>query len=161
GNYRLSYQGEQSSTVFGLGYQDKEFGAQGFYAPAANRANETTVQRHAYLTHDLQFGNGQRVDDAVNYRQHDDTSFYLNLSTSEHQTSPLQTRLRYRPNQSLALGYEHNRESIESTCIAGNEHERDYSSVFAYGQRDFGAVQLAGSLSYLDYDSGDQYALPV
>src|SRR5690606_14712771 len=28
GNFRLSYQGEQHSTVFGLGYQDKEFGAQ-------------------------------------------------------------------------------------------------------------------------------------
>lgn len=161
GNYRLSYQGGQQSTVLGLGYLDKEFGAQGFYGPAQNRANESTRQRHAYLTHDYRFGAGQGVDVAVNYRQHDDFFSYLAYTPSDHQTTSWQGRLRYRLSDALALGLEHNDDQIESTSIVGNEHQRDFSSAFVYGQYDLGPLQLAGSLSYLLYSSDEQYTLPV
>ncbi len=78
-----------------------------------------------------------------------------------HQTNAWQSRLRFRLNESLALGYEFNQEDIDSTSTLGDRHKREYGSAFAFGQYDFGAVQLAGSLSYLDYDGGDSYTLPV
>src|SRR5690606_26256291 len=153
--------GQQHSTVLGLGYVDKAFGAQGFYGPASARANEHTIQRHAYLTHDVRLNGGQGVDVALNYRQHDDRFYYLSYAPSAHQTDALQARLRYRLNNQLALGYEHNREEIDSTSVTGNQHQRNYDSAFVYGHYDAGPVQLAGSLSYLTYDDGDSYSLPV
>ncbi|MCD8521497.1 MAG: TonB-dependent receptor [Saccharospirillaceae bacterium] len=161
GNYRLVHQNDAHTTVLGLGYLDRGFGAQGFYAGADKRANENTIQRHAYLTHEQRYSAGRSVDVAVNWRQHDDEFFYLTYSPSVHQTNAWQSRLRFRLNESLALGYEFNQEDIESTSIVGARHEREYGSAFAFGQYDFGGVQLAGSLSYLDYDGGDSYTLPV
>ena len=161
GNYRLVHQNDAHTTVAGLGYLDKGFGAQGFYAGADKRANENTIQRHAYLTHEQRYSGGRSVDVAVNWRQHDDEFFYLTYAPSVHQTNAWQSRLRFRLNESLALGYEFNQEDIESTSTLGDRHEREYGSAFAFGQFDFGAVQLAGSLSYLDYDGGDSYTLPV
>lgn len=161
GNYRLVHQNDAHTTVAGVGYLDKGFGAQGFYAGADKRANENTIQRHAYLTHEQRYSGGRSVDVAVNWRQHDDEFFYLTYAPSVHQTNAWQSRLRFRLNESLALGYEFNQEDIESTSTLGDRHEREYGSAFAFGQFDFGAVQLAGSLSYLDYDGGDSYTLPV
>lgn len=161
GNYRLSYQGQQHSTVLGLGYVDKAFGAQGFYGPASARANEQTIQRHAYLTHDVRLNSGQGVDVALNYRQLEDRFYYLSYAPSVNQTDALQARLRYRLSQQLALGYEHNREEIDSTSVTGNQRQRNYDSAFVYGQYDVGPIQLAGSWSYLTYDDGDSYSLPV
>lgn len=161
GNYRLVHQNDAHTTVFGLGYLDRGFGAQGFYAGADKRANENTIQRHAYLTHEQRYSAGRSVDIAVNWRQHDDEFFYLTYAPSVHQTNAWQSRLRFRLNESLALGYEFNQEDIDSTSTLGDRHEREYGSAFAFAQYDFGAVQLAGSLSYLDYDGGDSYTLPV
>ncbi|MCA6062317.1 TonB-dependent receptor plug domain-containing protein [Thalassolituus marinus] len=161
GNYRLVHQNDSHTTVLGLGYMDKGFGAQGFYAGADKRANENTIQRHVYFTHDQRFDNDLRADIAINWRQHDDEFFYLNYAPSEHQTNAWQTRLRLRLANDFALGYEHNQEDIDSTSVTDNRHKRDYSSVFAYGQHDLGVLQLAGSLSYLNYDDGDSYTLPV
>ncbi|MCA6061049.1 TonB-dependent receptor [Thalassolituus sp. ST750PaO-4] len=161
GNYRLVHQNNAHTTVLGLGYLDRDFGTQGFYTPPNLRTNESTIQRHAYLTHEQRYSAGRSVDVAVNWRQHDDEFYYLNYAPSVHQTNALQSRLRFRLNESLALGYEFNQEDIDSTSTQGDRHEREYSSAFAFGQYDFGAVQLAGSLSYLDYDGGDSYTLPV
>ncbi|WP_286719832.1 TonB-dependent receptor plug domain-containing protein, partial [Thalassolituus sp. UBA2009] len=113
------------------------------------------------LTHEQRYSTGRSVDVAVNWRQHDDEFYYLNYAPSVHQTNAWQSRLRFRLNESLALGYEFNQEDIDSTSTLGDRHKREYGSAFAFGQYDFGAVQLAGSLSYLDYDGGDSYTLPV
>lgn len=161
GNYRLVHQNNAHTTVLGLGYLDRDFGTQGFYTPPNLRTNESTIQRHAYLTHEQRYSAGRSVDVAVNWRQHDDEFYYLNYAPSVHQTNALQSRLRFRLNESLALGYEFNQEDIDSTSTLGDRHKREYGSAFAFGQYDFGAVQLAGSLSYLDYDGGDNYTLPV
>lgn len=161
GNYRLVHQNDSHTTVLGLGYMDKGFGAQGFYAGADKRANENTIQRHVYFTHDQRFDNDLSADIAINWRQHDDEFFYLNYAPSEHQTNAWQTRLRLRLANNFALGYEHNQEDIDSSSITDNRHKREYSSLFAYGQHDLGVLQLAGSLSYLNYDDGDSYTLPV
>lgn len=161
GNYRLSHQAEQHSTVFGVGYLDKQFGTQGFYGPATARANEVSIQRHAYVTHDHRVTAQQSIDVAINYRQHDDRFYYLSFAPSEHQTNALQTRLRYRLSDAMALGYEQNQESIESNSIAGSKHKRDYDSVFFYGHYDLNSAQLAGSVSYLTYSDSQSYVLPV
>ncbi|WP_430462502.1 TonB-dependent receptor plug domain-containing protein [Thalassolituus sp. LLYu03] len=161
GNYRLVHHNESHTTMLGLGYMDKGFGAQGFYAGADKRANENTIQRHAYLTHEQKLNAEQKVDVAVNWRQHDDEFFYLTYTPSVHQTNALQGRIRFHASNELSLGYEYNQEDIESTSIVGNKHDRSYNSLFVYGQKDLGAVQLAGSVSYLTYDGGDSYTLPV
>ncbi|MBE0484125.1 MAG: TonB-dependent receptor [Bacterioplanes sp.] len=161
GNYRLSHQAEQHSTVFGVGYLDKQFGTQGFYGPATARANEVSIQRHAYVTHDHRVTAQQSIDVAINYRQHDDRFYYLSDAPSEHQTNALQTRLRYRLSDAVAIGYERNQERIESNRIVGNKHKRDYNSVFFYGHHDFERAQLAGSVSYLTYSDSQSYVLPV
>lgn len=161
GNYRLNHQTEQHSTVLGLGYLDKQFGTQGFYGPATARANEVSIQRHAYVTHEYRMANQQTVDAAINVRQHDDRFYYLSFAPSKHQTSALQTRLRYRLSDAMAFGYEHNQESIESNSIAGSKHKRDYDSVFFYGHYDLSTAQLAGSVSYLTYSDSQSYVLPV
>ena len=165
GNYRMSYQADRYNTVLGVGYLDKDFGAQGFFgtSPAARDipSSENSIQRHAYVTHDHTVVNDQSVDLAISYRQHTDRFFYPGFAPFEHETNALQARIRYRLGESLVAGYEFNQEDIESSSIVGNEHERDYSSVFLYGSHDLGKAQLAASLSWLEYNDSDSYTLPV
>ena len=160
GNYRAVHSTENHTSVAGLGYIDKSFGAQGFYASAAARANENTIQRHVYFTHEQRFDD-IKIDAAVNWRQHDDEFFYLTYAPSVHQTNAWQARLRAHISDRLTLGYEYNQEDIESTSVLGDRHERTYNSVFISGSYDLSALQVAGSLSYLDYDDGQSYVLPV
>jgi len=161
GNCRMVHQNDSHTTVIGLGYLNKRFGAQGFYAGPQNRADEHTIQRHAYLTHEQRIINDLKIDAAVNWRQHDDEFFYLTYAPSVHQTNAWQARLRAHLNQVLTLGYEYNQEDMDSTSAQGNRHERTYNSVFVSGAYDFDIVQIAGSLSYLDYTDGESYTLPV
>lgn len=163
GNYRAVYQGEQHGTVISLGYMDKEFGAQGFYTAADKYAREAVIQRHAYVLHDIQLGDQQKVDFLLNYRRHDDRFYYLTYAPSEHETTATQTRVRYHLNNYLSLGLEHNNEQITSSQVLnGNSHERNYASAFIYGQAVLGDwASLSGSFSYLHYDDGEQYTLPV
>ena len=161
GNLRIVHSNDSHTTVASYGYMDKAFGAQGFYAGAGSRANENTIQRHAYLTHEQRFSPDVRADAAINWRQHDDEFYYLDYAPSVHQTNAWQGRLRYHFRDIISAGYEYNQEDIDSTSISGGHHEREYSSVFSYGQYDFGLLQIAASLSYLNYDGGDSYTLPV
>lgn len=161
GNYRLSYQGDKNSTLFSIGYMDKAFGAQGFYGPANVRANETGEQFHTYLTHEHRFNNTQKVDLALNYHEHKDKFYYSTYLPSDHETKAYQARVRFHANQHFSIGYEYNKEKIDSNKIIGNTHDRDFDSFFAYSSYDLGPMQLAGSLSYLTYGSGDSYTLPV
>ena len=162
GSYRAVYQGDKSSTLFSVGYMDKAFGAQGFYAPAANRANETGKQLHTYLTHEQRFNNQQKIDLALNYHQHEDKFYYLTFAPSDHETEAFQARIRLHANQNISLGYEFNEEQVDSNkVLLGNKHKRNYDSVFTYGHYDLSFIQVAGSLSYLTYKDGDSYTLPV
>lgn len=162
GSYRAVYQGEKNSTVFGAGYMNKAFGAQGFYGPAADRANEKGSQWQTYLTHEHRFNSQQKIDIALNYHQHEDQFYYLTYMPSDHETTAFQARIRMHANQNLSLGYEFNEEEVDSNkVIQGNKHRRNYDSLFAYGHYDLNLVQVAGSLSYLTYKDGESYTLPV
>lgn len=161
GNLRLVYDGVGHSTVAGVGYIDKGFGAEGFYTPMGAKARENTIQRHAYITETIDVGATSHVDLTVNWRQHDDEFFYKTYAPSEHQTNAWQTRVRLHLDDQWVIGAEHNQEDIDSNSIVGEHQERDFSSVFLFGQQDLGAVTMAGSLSWLSYDGGEEFVLPV
>ncbi len=161
GNYRLVYDGASHSTVVGLGYVDKGFGTEGFYTPVGATAKENTIQRHIYVTESIDIHKDLGMDVTVNWRQHDDEFFYKTFAPSVHQTNAWQARLRVNVSDRLSIGVEHNQEDLDSNAIVGKRHEREFSSVFLFGQHDLGAVTLAGSLSHLTYDGGERFTLPV
>lgn len=162
GHYRVVQQKENSDSVLSVSYLKKAFGAQGFYGPASARANEKTEQWLSYLTHEQRFDNERQFDVALSYRQHQDNFWYLNYAPSDHQVQSYQARLGFHANRNIAIGYEYNGEAIDSNSLSqGNNHSRDYHSVFSYGHYDFHSVQFSGSLSYLAYQNGDAYTLPV
>merc|ERR1712000_402151 len=94
GNYRMVHSNDTHTTVLGLGYIDKGFGAQGFYAGPDACANENTIQRHVYATHEQRVNDLLKLDAAINWRQHDDEFFYMAYAPSVHQTNAWQARLR-------------------------------------------------------------------
>ena len=164
GNYRVVRQGTQNTTVFSANYMQKKLGAQGFYGPANAWAREQAKQWYSYLTHEQRFNSQQSVDVALSYHHHQDNFWYgaPSAQPSDHEVDYYQARLRFNANQHLAVGYEYNKEEVLSNTLQqGGKKERDYQSVFGYGHYDFQALQLSGSLSYLDYQEGDSYVLPV
>lgn len=162
GSYRAVYQADKNTTVFGAGYLKKAFGAQGFYGPATDRADEDGSQWQTYVTHEHRFNAQQKADVALNYHQHQDTFQYLTSLASDHETKAFQARIRLHANQNISLGYEYNEEKVDSNKLQmGNKHNRNYDSVFAYGHYDLNTIQVAASLSYLTYKDGDSYTLPV
>ena len=161
GNMRLIYDGDGHSTVAGVGYIDKGFGAEGFYTAKGAKARENTIQRHAYITETIDVGAASSVDLTVNWRQHDDEFFYKTFAPSVHQTNAWQTRLRLNLGDEWVIGAEHNQEDIESSSTLGDRHEREFSSLFVFGQHDINDLTVAGSLSWLSYDSGEEFVLPV
>ena len=161
GSLRVIYDGVGHSTVAGLGYVDKGFGAEGFYTPMGAKARENTIQRHAYITETVDINSTNSVDVTVNWRQHDDEFFYKTFAPSVHQTNAWQTRLRFHADDWLVAGVEHNQEDIESTSTMGGRHERDFTSVFLFGEHELGSLAIAGSISSLSYDGGEDFILPV
>lgn len=162
GNYRLSHQGEVTSTLFSLGFMNKDFGAQGFYTGPTAHAEEKTKQFQSYITHEHRFNQQQKFDLSFNFHKHEDAFYYLTYAPSEHETKAAQARVRFHLNSNLSLGYEFNKEQITSTSvIQGNQHSRHFDSAFIYGNYDFNWLQVAGSLSYLNYGDGNEYTLPV
>ena len=161
GNLRLVYDGAGHSTVAGVGYVDKGFGAEGFYTPLGAKAHENTIQRHAYITETVDVSATTSVDLTVNWRQHDDEFFYKTFAPSVHQTNAWQTRLRLHLDDWLVIGVEHNQEDIESNAIVGERHERDFTSGFLFTEQALGNLAVAGSVSWLSYDGGDDFVLPV
>lgn len=166
-NYRVVRQSDSDTTVFSANYMKKKFGAQGFYGPANTWARERAKQGLFYLTQDHKFNRNQSIDVALSYHSHHDNFWYGTPVTSptnpsNHWVDSYQARLRFNLSQNIALGYEYNKEKIESnTVLFSDKHKRDYQSVFTYGHYDFDFIQLSGSLSYLEYKNGDSYTLPV
>lgn len=164
GNYRVVRQTGADTTVFSANYMKKQLGAQGYYGPASAWAAERAKQWMIYLTHEHRFNEKQSFDVALNYHNHHDNFWYgaPTADPSNHWVDSYQARLRFNANQHISLGYEYNREEIDTnTALNGNKHERDYHSVFTYGHYDWQWLQVSGSLSYLDYSDGDDYILPV
>lgn len=164
GSYRVVHQGEASTTQVAFGYVEKDFGAYRFYTghPAYENARESTAQRHGYATNEFRFDNGGALNSSVSWRNHFDiydTHTVSGVLRGKHESEATQTRLNYRLG-SLIVGAEHNQENLGSS--RDGEHGRHFSSAFInYKQPIASNVSLTGNLSYFDYDSKDQFVLPV
>lgn len=162
GNYRVVYQGDGSTTQAGYGYLEKDFGAYKFYDRSETQARESTAQRHGYANHQYRFNGGADVNISANWRNHFDVFDYPVgdvVYRSKHETEALQSRFVVN-NDALSAGIEYNDERLESSRD-GNDG-RHYSSAFAlYKFALTPNANLSANVSGLDYDSKDQYVLPV
>lgn len=164
GSYRVVHQGEKATTQVAFGYVEKDFGAYRFYTgnPTYENARESTAQRHAYATNEFRFENGGALNSSFSWRNHFDmydTHIGANIFTNKHETEANQARLNYRLG-ALTIGAEADQENMDSS--RDGIHGRHFASVFLnYRQVIGNNISLTGNLSYFDYDSKDQYVLPV
>ena len=164
GSYRVVHQVEKATTQVAFGYIEKDFGAYRFYTDNAlyENARESTSQRHGYATNEFRFENDGVLNSSVSWRNHFDiydTHIGSNVYRNKHESEATQARLNYRLG-ALTLGVEHNQENLDSS--RDGEHGRHFSSAFVnYKQPIANNVSLTGTLSYFDYDSKDQFILPV
>ena len=164
GSYRVVHQGEKTTTQVAFGYIEKDFGAYRFYTgdPSYENARESTAQRHGFATNEFRFANGGTINSSVSWRNHFDTygtHIGGNVFNNEHETEANQGRLNYRLG-AFSSGIEFDQENMTSS--RDGVHGRHFSSAFiSYKQLTGHNISLTGSLSFFDYDSKDQYALPV
>jgi iron complex outermembrane receptor protein len=164
GSYRVVHQGDNSMTQVAFGYVEKDFGAYRFYTgnPVYENARESTAQRHAYGTHEFRFSNGGKLNSSVSWRNHFDvynTHIGSNVYSNEHETEANQGRINYSKG-ALTVGTEFDQENLGSS--RDGIHGRHFASAFAnYKQVIGNNISLTGNLSYFDYDSKEQFVLPV
>ena len=157
GSYRVVHQGEKTMTQVAFGYVEKDFGAYRFYVDADAQSRESTSQRHGYGIHQYRLDNGSQIEASLNWRNHFDEYVYSPTSSAnEHETEALQSRLTFT-HGSFVTGLEYNQENMDS-----NRDGRHFASAFVNYKQLIGAnISLTGNLSYVDYDSEKQFALPV
>ena len=160
GSYRVVHQGEKSMTQVAFGYIEKDFGAYRFYVDTDAQSKESTSLRHGYGIHQYRLDNGSQIEASLNWRNHFDSFSYLpTFSASEHETEALQSRLTFT-NDSFVTGLEYNQENMDSN--RDGRQGRHFASAFINYKQPIGAnVSLTGNLSYVDYDSKEQFVLPV
>jgi vitamin B12 transporter len=162
GSYRVVHQGENSTTQVAFGYVEKDFGAYRFYTDDQVQASESTAQRHAYATNELRFDNGGRLNSSLSWRNHFDLFDYPFggvVFRNKHETEANQGRINYSLG-AVTIGAEFNQENLESS--RDGIHGRHFASAFVNFRQLLGNnISLSGNLSYLDYDSNEQYVLPV
>ncbi|CCK76093.1 TonB-dependent receptor [Oleispira antarctica RB-8] len=160
GSYRVVHQGENTTSQVAFGYVEKDFGAYRFYVDQEAQSRESTSQRHGYGIHQYRFANGSQIEASLNWRNHFDVYKYQPTSSaSEHETEALQSRLTFS-NGSFVSGLEFNQENMDSN--RDGRQGRHFASAFLNYKQLIGAnVSLTGNLSYVDYDSQDQFVLPV
>jgi len=160
GSYRVVHQGEKTMTQVAFGYVEKDFGAYRFYVDADAQSRESTSQRHGYGIHQYRLDNGSQIEASLNWRNHFDSFVYSPTSSaSEHETEALQSRLTFT-HGSFVTGLEYNQENMDSN--RDGRQGRHFASAFVNYKQLIGAnISLTGNLSYVDYDSEEQFALPV
>lgn len=161
GSYRVVHQDENSTTQVAFGYIEKDFGAYRFYVNSEAASRENTSQRHAYGIHQHRFEDGSQLEASLNWRNHFDAFKYqpTSLSTSEHETEAMQSRLTFSKG-ALTSGLEYNQENMDSN--RDGRQGRHFATAFVNYKQYLGSnINLTGNLSYVDYDSRDQFVLPV
>ncbi len=160
GSYRVVHQGDNTTTQVAFGYLEKDFGAYRFYVDAEAQSRESTSQRHGYGIHQYRFANGSQLEASLNWRNHFDAFIYQPTSSaSEHETEALQSRLTFAQG-AFATGVEYNQENMDSNRD-GRQGRHFASGFINYKQRVVANVSISGNLSYVDYDSREQFVLPV
>ena len=160
GSYRVVHQGDGSTTQAAFGYLEKDFGAYRFYVDSEAQSREKTAQRHGYMTHQSRFDSETDLNVSMNWRNHFDNYRYTPSSNpSKHETEALQSRVVINKG-ALSTGIEYNDEYLDSN--RDGSAGRHYSSLFALYKFALGRnVNLSTTISGLNYDSKDQYVLPV
>lgn len=160
GSYRVVHQGDNSTTQAAVGYIEKDFGAYRFYVDAEAASRESTSQRHAYGIHQYRLQNGGKIDASLNWRNHFDEYQYLpTFASAKHETEAMQSRLAYSQG-GFAAGFEYNQENMDSS--RDGRQGRHFASAFINYKQHLGSnINLTGNLSYLNYDSQDDFVLPV
>jgi len=160
GSYRVVHQGEKTMTQVAFGYVEKDFGAYRFYVDTDAQSRESTSQRHGYGIHQYRLDNGSQIEASLNWRNHFDEYVYSPTSAAnEHETEALQSRLTFT-HGSFVTGLEYNQENMDSN--RDGRKGRHFASAFVNHKQLIGAnISLTGNLSYVDYDSEEQFVLPV
>ena len=160
GSYRVVHQGEKTMTQVAFGYVEKDFGAYRFYVDTDAQSRESTSQRHGYGIHQYRLDNGSQIEASLNWRNHFDEYVYSPTSAAnEHETEALQSRLTFT-HDSFVTGLEYNQENMDSN--RDGRQGRHFASAFVNHKQLIGAnISLTGNLSYVDYDSEEQFVLPV
>ena len=160
GSYRVVHQGEKTMTQVAFGYVEKDFGAYRFYVDTDAQSRESTSQRHGYGIHQYRLDNGSQIEASLNWRNHFDEYVYSPTSAAnEHETEALQSRLTFT-HGSFVTGLEYNQENMDSN--RDGRQGRHFASAFVNYKQLIGAnISLTGNLSYVDYDSEEQFVLPV
>ena len=160
GSYRVVHQGEKTMTQVAFGYVEKDFGAYRFYVDTDAQSRESTSQRHGYGIHQYRLDNGSQIEASLNWRNHFDEYVYSPTSAAnEHETEALQSRLTFT-HGSFVTGLEYNQENMDSN--RDGRKGRHFASAFVNHKQLIGAnISLTGNLSYVDYDSEEQFVLPA
>lgn len=160
GSYRVVHQADNTTTQVAFGYLEKDFGAYRFYVDTEAQSRESTSQRHGYGIHQYRFANGSQLEASINWRNHFDAFIYQPTSSaSEHETEALQSRLTFAQG-AFATGVEYNQENMDSNRD-GRQGRHFASGFINYKQRVVVNVSVSGNLSYVNYDSREQFVLPV
>ena len=141
-----------------LGYNDKKFGASGFYTSTFKNEWEHTTTKIANLSSDITINNFT-ISPKLNYRRNDDRylldytnpSFYENIHHTDVYGFELQSSLKTNLGVT-SIGGEFNHDKITSTNL-GN-HQRDKKGFFA--EQKFSPIEklniILGGFAY-DYSS--------
>lgn len=160
GSYRVVHQGEKTTTQVAFGYIEKDFGAYRFYVNSEAQSRESTAQRHGYATHQYRLADGGKINASINWRNHfDEYKYASGFAATNHESEAMQSRLAFAKG-AFTAGFEYNQEDMDSS--RDGRQGRHFSSTFINYKHALGAnISLTGNLSYFDYDSQDQYFLPV
>ncbi len=149
--YSGRYRAGESRWIWGLGADDRDFGAWKFYTADFPDQRERTEARLAYLTGQLEVG-GWQLQPRLSVYRHDDefrTRVGEALFVNEHETSSqdlgLVARTDWRQG-TTELGVDAQRQRIDSNALG--RQRREQGGVWLSHRRAIGErVELAGGLS--------------
>jgi iron complex outermembrane receptor protein len=150
---------------WGLGAENRDFGAWKFYTADYPDQRERTRTRTAWLAADSRLGQWTLTPQLFR-REHDDwfrTIVFGTAYVNEHATRVSGLRLSGRRDWGggavTALGASHQRERIDSNAL--DRHDRSETQLWAVHRLPIGAdTALEAGLSLVDYSDYGDYALP-
>ncbi|MFA6979270.1 MAG: TonB-dependent receptor [Ignavibacteriaceae bacterium] len=131
-SYKTSLLFQQNVLNFFAGYNDKKFGANGFYFDGPNQWEHTRA-KFGNLSGEFKF-NSVTLSPKVGWRQNDDEYLpdYTKLSRNVHKTDVYSTELQAAFQSefgSTAFGAEYSRDVVASSNLG--DHSRERSGIFA------------------------------
>lgn len=163
--YRGRWRHEQGQISWGLGAEDKDFGAFKFYTADFPDQREETGLRSAWISADQQLGRGWSLSPELYWRRHEDWFRTLVGQTAfinEHETRVLGQGLALRhagARSASGLGMKRRDERIDSNALG--QRRRDEASAWIAHRQDL-SLQVSAelSLAVVDFADHGRYWLP-